>query len=387
MRAAVACLALALAAAAPAAEPEQGTPAEPESEPPTQAEPEPHRPAEPTAKAASEEAQQQGSRWFALPVLFYLPETKLGFGATGGFHYHVGAAKHASSLFAAVVYTLEGQGSIDVAGDVQFPGGAVLAARLRASHFPDEFFGIGPQTQESQAESFTRRTIDGYAVYELPVPVLEERLRVGPRLDWRVEEIRDIAPGGQLATGTIEGTSGFKGFGVGASATYDTRDHPFWPLHGTHAEAHYSWFPPIGSQPGFTHGIIEGRRFLSLGHGRVLGLAAFTEWTGGDPPFTVLPSLGSTRFLRGYRGGRFRDRLAWSGQTELRVPVKGPLSAVAFFAVGDVAPSITDLSFTIKPAGGVGLRWRLTKEGANIRVDVALGNEGVQYYALVLEAF
>lgn len=369
MRAVLACLAIALAGAAPA----------PDSEPSQQ-------PTEPTAKAAAEEAHQQGSRWFALPVLFYLPETRLGFGATGGLHYHVGGAARTSSVFGAVVYTLQRQGSVDVAGDVALPGGAVLTSRLRATHFPDVFYGIGPTSQQSAREPFTRRTLDGYLIAELPV--LGERLRLGPRVDVRAEEIRDVTAGGQLASGTVPGTEGFTGFGVGASATYDTRDSEFWPLHGTYGQAYWSWYPSLGSQPGFTHGLLEGRRFLPLGGGKVLGLAGFTEWTGGEPPFTVLPSLGSTRFLRGYRGGRFRDRFAWSGQTELRVPVKGPLSATAFVAVGDVAHSVTALRFdTIKLAGGAGLRWRLTREGANIRVDMAAGDEGVAFYVLVLEAF
>ena len=373
MRAALACLAVLLAGAAPAPE---GNPGE--------------APTEPPAKAASEEAHKQGARWFALPVIFYLPETSFGFGATGGLHYRVGDATRASSVFAAAVYTLNRQGSIDVAGDVQFWGGAAVTARFRASHFPDEFFGIGPSTPESAKEPFTRRTLDGYVTGELPVLVdrLGERLRVGPRVDWRAEEIGGLTPGSQLASGTIQGSNGFAGFGLGVSATYDTRDSAFWPLQGTYGEAFWSGWPALGSQPGFTHGLIEGRRFLPLGHGRVLGFAAFTEWTGGSPPFTVLPSLGSTRFLRGYRGGRFRDQLAWAGQSELRLPVKGPLSAATFFAVGDVAHSVSSLSLqTIKIAGGAGLRWRLTREGANIRADIAVGGEGVEYYLLVLEAF
>ena len=40
-----------------------------------------------------------------------------------------------------------------------------------------------------------------------------------------------------------------------------------------------------------------------------------------------------------------------------------------------------------KLAGGVGLRWRLTGQGANVRVDLAAGDEGVELYVLVLEAF
>jgi Omp85 superfamily domain len=384
MRAAVfACLAAVLMGAAP--DPDPASPDAP-AEPPAAPQP---SPAAPAATAAADEAKHEGRSWFALPVVFWLPETRLGFGATGGLHYDLGGAARSSSLFGAVVYTLERQGSVDVASDVQLHGGAAVTARLRATHFPDVFYGIGPDTHESARESFTRRTFDGYVVGELPA--LKGRLssfRAGPRLDFRFEEIPEVEPGGALASGEVQGTSGFHGLGVGLNATYDTRDHAYWPLRGTYGQAYWTWFPARSGQPAFTHGLLEGRRFLPLGAGRVLGLAAFAEWTGGDPPFTVLPSLGSTRFLRGYRGGRFRDRLAWSGQAELRLPVIGPLSATTFAAVGDVAHSLSALQIdTIKVAGGAGLRWRLTREGANVRVDVAGGAEGVEFYLLVLEAF
>jgi Omp85 superfamily domain len=348
----------------------------------------PEIPPEPAHEAA-EQAHREGSPWFALPVLFWMPETRLGFGATGGLHYHVGKATRASSVFAAAVYTLERQGSVDMAGEVQLPNAAAVNARVRATHFPDVFYGIGPRTIESVHESFTRQTLDGYVVGEWPL--LGGALRAGPRLEFRFEDIGDLVPGGMLASGAIQGAHGFHGVGGGASITYDTRDSAFWPLHGSWAQAYGTWYPARPGQPALDHELVEGRHFVPLGHERVLGVAAFVERTGGDAPFTMLPSLGSTRFLRGFRGGRFRDHVAWSAQSELRVPVPvvaSRLSAVAFAAAGDVAPSLGDLrADTIKVAGGAGLRWRLTNQGANIRGDVAVSRDGVEFYLLVLEAF
>ena len=70
------------------------------------------------------------------------------------------------------------------------------------------------------------------------------------------------------------------------------------------------------------------------------------------------------------------------------MPVHGRLSATAFAALGEVAHAPSDLAFdTIKVAGGVGVRWRLTDEGANIRLDVAVGPAGPELYVLLLEAF
>ncbi|HSD20508.1 MAG TPA: BamA/TamA family outer membrane protein [Anaeromyxobacter sp.] len=349
----------------------------------------PETPAEPAAKAAAAAVQPPPKRvgGFALPVIFWLPETKLGFGATGGLHLHVDGAPRASSIFAALVYTLEGQGSVDLAGDFTTRRGMFVGGRVRALYFPDVYYGLGPHSREDDREPFTRRTLEGYVVAEWPIG--KTALRAGPRLDFRAEEVSEVEPGGALASGDVPGADGFRGAGAGASLTYDTRDGPFWPSRGAFAQAWYTRYPSaLGDHGGLGRGLVEARKFVPLGAGRVLGLAGIGEWSHGDVPFTMLPRLGSTRFLRGIREGRYRDRLAVAGQAELRLPVRGRLSATAFGALGEVAPSPRDLGLdTIKAAGGAGLRWRLTDEGANIRLDLAVGPAGPELYVLVLEAF
>ncbi|WP_242346704.1 BamA/TamA family outer membrane protein [Anaeromyxobacter terrae] len=382
-------LALGAASTARAAEEARGADAAAHATDPAAGAASAETPAEPAAKAAAESvrAPPGGVRGFALPVLFWLPETKLGLGATGGLHLHVGGAPRASSVFAALVYTLEGQGSVDVAGDLTTRGGVFVGGRVRALHFPDVYYGLGPRSSEGDREPFTRRTVEGYLVAEWPIA--GTALRAGPRVDFRAEEIRDLEAGGALASGGVPGARGFRGAGAGGSLTFDTRDSAFWPSRGAYAQAWYTLYPrALGDHGGLGRGLAEARKFLPLGSGRTLGLAGIAEWSNGDVPFTMLPRLGSTRFLRGIREGRYRDRLSWAGQAELRVPVRGRLSATAFGALGEVAHSPRDLGLdTIKVAGGAGLRWRLTDEGANIRLDVAAGPAGPELYVLVLEAF
>ncbi|MFY3744320.1 BamA/TamA family outer membrane protein [Anaeromyxobacter sp. Red801] len=343
--------------------------------------------AHPQGHVAAAEAQRHGNRWFALPVLFWLPETRLGFGATGGLHLDLRGAPRPSSVFVGAVYTLERQGSVDVAGEIYLPNGMLLSGRTRVVHFPDVFYGIGPHTTAEDREKFTRRGAEAVVTAELPV--LPD-LRIGPRVDLRAEEIQDREPGGLLARGTVAGWDGYTAAAAGASATYDTRDSTFWPMRGTVLQAWYVYAPAaLGRRHAtFGRGVAEARHFVPLGHRRVLGLHAYGEAAHGEPPFTLLPKLGSTRFLRGIREGRYRDRVDWVTQAELRTPVVGRLGAAAFAAVGDVAPSLRALTLqSVKASGGAGLRWRLTEDGANIRVDVAASRLGVELYVLVLEAF
>lgn len=375
---------------APAAEAAAGAPDQ-ASAPPEPSATEPgdrsvETPVHGTGHVAAAQAEQRGRHWFALPVLFWLPETRLGFGATGGLHVRLDGAPRPSSLFAAAVYTLEGQGSVDVAGDVYLRSGALLSGRVRAIHFPDVFYGIGPHSTEAQREKFTRRSVEAVLTTEIPITT---NLRAGPRLDLRAEEIRDRDPTGALAAGTVTGWNGYSAAGFGASASWDTRDNTFWTTRGSMVQAWYVYAPEmIGRSHGFGRGVFEARHFFPLGGGRALGVDAYAEGAHGDPPFTLLPKLGSTRFLRGIREGRYRDRLDWAAQTEYRTPVRGRLSATAFLATGAVAPRLSELSLrSAIVAGGAGLRFRLTDDGANIRLDVAASRQGVELYVLVLEAF
>jgi hypothetical protein len=353
--------------------------------------PEPEAPADPVAEAAAARASKTSRpgafSWFALPVLFWLPETRLGYGAAGGIHFRLPGAPRVSSVFLVGAYTLNKQGSVDVATDVYLRNGILLAGRVRAVHFPDAFYGLGPSSATDAREPFTRRFAEGILAAE--VPFVPRRLRAGFRVDLRAEEIRDVAPGGLLSSGTVEGADGFTALGIGGMVTWDTRDRPLFPRRGTFLEAWYLRYPEeLGHHREFSRANLEGRIFLPLGGERVLGAAAFIEEAFGDAPFTLLPKLGSTRFLRGWREGRFRDRVAWAGQAELRVPLAGRVSGTAFAAFGDVGPDLAGLrADSLKVAGGIGLRFRLTPEGANVRLDLAESAAGPEVYVLVLDAF
>ncbi len=326
--------------------------------------------------------------WFTIPVLSYLPETGLGAGASAGLHLHVDGAARPTSLFATALYTTEKQGLLDLAVESTLPSGTVLGARARALHYPDRFYGIGRSTHSSEMEHFTRRSVELVASAEVPIPGVPG-LRIGPRFDLRAEEIRDQESGGQLDAGMVPGAHGSSYAAGGLSATWDTRDMPFWPSRGSLIQAWYVFAPDATARNGsFGRGVLELRHFVPLGSGRVLGLHAYGERASGEVPFTLLPRLGNTRFLRGIREGRYRDSVGWAVQSELRSPLFWRISGVAFAALGDVAPRLDAVRLDDpKFAGGAGLRYRLTDEGANVRVDVAASRFGVQFYVLVLEAF
>jgi hypothetical protein len=325
--------------------------------------------------------------WFVLPVLFWMPETRVGLATAGGLHFHLDGAKRASSLFAVGAYTLQHQYSADLAADLTLRGGTLLSGRVRAVHFPDYFYGVGPKTQTSAREQYTRRWAQ--AMFAAEVTESSGRFRIGPRLDLRAEEITRLQPGGALASGRVEGANGFNAVGVGGSAAWDTRDLPLFPSRGALVELWYLQYPEeLGHHLEFAVASLEGRVFHPVLGRAVLAAAAYVEQAFGAVPFTLLPKLGSTGYLRGWREGRYRDNLATAVQVELRVPLPARFGAVAFASAGEVAHDAGALrADAIRVAGGVGLRFRLTPEGTNIRLDVAESAAGPEVYLLLLEAF
>jgi hypothetical protein len=351
--------------------------------------PPPETPGAPIAKTAMAEGAERHRElaWFALPMAFWLPETRLGVAATGGVHFRLSGAPGGSNAFLVAGYTMQGQGSVDASSDLLLRGGTLVSSRFRAVHYPDSYYGIGPETTLAAREEMTRR----FAELNLTagLPLLRAGLRAGPRVHARAEEIRDVQPGGEIAAGAVAGASGFTAVGFGFDVTWDSRDRPLWPTRGGWAQASYLHYPSsIGRNAGFGRSSLEGRLFLPLGRGRVLGVAGILEETYGDTPFTLLSKLGSTRYLRGIREGRYRDALAWAAQAELRVPLAHRLYGTAFGAFGDVGADLGVLSArTLKVAGGGGVRVRLTDQGANLRLDVAASDAGPEVYVLLLEAF
>jgi hypothetical protein len=330
-----------------------------------------------------------GRDWFILPTLFWLPETKLGAAAAAGVHFHLPGAAEASSAFLVAGIAIQGQATVDLSSDLWLASGTLLANRLRVANYPEAFYGIGPDARVGEREDLTRRFVEGTFGAEVPFPGLSGGLRAGPRLQARVEEIHDVDAGGLIAARAVPGASGFSALGLGGSVTWDSRDEKLWTTRGTFAQAAYLYYPAaIGRNEGFGRSSTEARQFLPLGRGRVLAFAALLEVAHGETPFSILAKIGSTRYLRGIPEGRYRDNVAWATQSELRVPIAGRFSATAFGAVGDVAPDLAALTLrSVKPAGGLGLRYRLTREGATARADVALANAGPEVYVLLLEAF
>jgi outer membrane protein assembly factor BamA len=111
--------------------------------------------------------------------------------------------------------------------------------------------------------------------------------------------------------------------------------------------------------------------------------------TPGDTPFYALCKFGQSFDLRGYVGGRYRDKAMLAIQTEFRWSFSRRWGAVGFIGVGGVSESLSDFDAQDSlPAAGVGVRFSVSPENRlNISLDWAVGKDDNYVYIYVGEAF
>jgi hypothetical protein len=188
-----------------------------------------------------------------------------------------------------------------------------------------------------------------------------------------------------------EGASG-ELFATGLQAELDTRDDDYWPTAGSLAYFK-GWFflDALGSPREFQRYAAAWSWYTRLRSERaVLAANANLASAAGEVPFYLLPAIGVGRGgLRGYTQGRYRDRVMITLQTELRLHSEGRFGATVFGGLGQVAPGWSDLpDAAVLPAGGVGLRYKLTREfPMHLRLDYAWGRGDQLLYFSVAEAF
>ncbi len=324
--------------------------------------------------------------WYAFGAPFYLPETRTGIGVTGGIHHLLCAGCEPSSLHLEAAYTANRQFSLTLAPRLFVGESLAVGASFGYSLFPSRFYGVGPTTGDG-GEGFTPRWLELVVTPE--IYLLPRRLRAGPKVHLRREEMVSLEPGKVIASGAVTGSRGYSAVGLGASATWDGRDSSFFPRRGSYLEAWYMYYPgALGHHADFGRGAFDASHFVALGGDHVLGLNASATLAHGDPPFTLLANLGGVRSIRGWVDGRYRDRFAWGMQAEYRFPIVWRLRGAAFAGAGGVASAPAEVRLsTLRPAAGAGLRVRLTEDGVHLRADLASRGGDPELYLIVLEAF
>jgi hypothetical protein len=318
-----------------------------------------------------------------VPIALYSPETQFGFGAGLMATWQMPGAwvDRPSNVVGYGIYTTRAQTIVGATVELHLPEDRwVVWQDLRYIDWPDRFYGLGNATRTADRENYT----DHYVQLESELlHRVVSRLYVGLRHHFRLSEVRDEEPDGQLANRPPLGVGRVLWSGVGAVVSWDTRRGVFWPEGGSLLRADATLYQPwLGADFSAQLLRLDLRHYQPLWLGHVLALRLVTSGAVGDVPFQLLPALGGANLFRGWYLGRLRDRVSTALELEYRLPLSPRWALVGFGSLGRVAARVRDLTPDgLKAAGGAGARFALTPEGrANFRLDVAYGDDLYVYF-------
>jgi len=278
--------------------------------------------------------------------------------------------------------------AIEASADLSLGARHSLKAKIGYDSLPLRFWGIGPNSPSEDEEVYRPQSVQAY------VEVLREVLpafRLGLRYEYERQKYLEVEEGGLLDTRGYRGTSGKPIVGTGPLFSYDTRDNRYSPTTGRYYQGFALFFDEaFGSHHDFNNYHVDVRHYHPLGEGRVLATQFFTYAAKGAAPVWRYAALGGRDHTRGYRKGRYLDRVLVAFQGEYRFRLFSRLGGAAFAGLAEVAKKLPNLKLTtMRPTLGGGLRLEASpKSGIMARFDVAVGGtDSVRFHLSLGEAF
>lgn len=324
------------------------------------------------------------------PLIFYLPETRLGFAAAGVYTFRSkqNTVNSASNIQVLLGYTLNKQLLIYSSYSIfrkqnrHFFGG-----ELGYYDYFYPFYGTGNET-----------SLDSEEDYFVKFPRLKSRYVIknslgfylGPSMHLEDYDIFKTQPNGILDNHLTNGSNGSKLLGIGLSGLADKRDIQFYPTKGYYIDSSILYYRVgyDGSKVNYLRFSLTYSHYLSIKKDHIIAFNLFHEAVGENAPFQEKALLGGPKYARGYVIGRYRDNIQTVLQTEFRFPLFWRLKGAAFVSAGNVADELSNLTQNVKINYGAGLRVVLSKtEQLNIRLDYGRSNEGGNFYVTIGEAF
>lgn len=325
------------------------------------------------------------------PLLFYFPETRLGFGAALVYNYYPGKIKSSrpSQWQLGAAYTLNKQ--ILLYASYQYflrQNRTELFGELGYYDYFYFFYGIGNETKAEDEETYFVR-FPRFRIHALEEVVPNFRAGISYKFDQY--DIYEIEPEGILDQQELTGFQGSTISTLGVLLRFDTRDNINLPRKGYLATFSIDYSDQwLGASFDYNRLLIDLIKYQPIGQKQVLALNLYFGQLWGNPPFQELLFLGGSKKGRGIVEGRFRDRSLLLMQGAYRFPLFGRFRGTLFASMGKVDEQVKHVfqfdnyHFNY----GLGLRFLLDPaEGIQLRLDVGFGSETPGFYFTVGEAF
>lgn len=337
-------------------------------------------------------AQEDFKRFTGYPILAYSTETKL---MIGGFTiyrpYEATSANAQPLILTNAIYSFKKQFQLLLVPEWFFADGQYAVKAIgRFRNWPDEFYGVGNNSKESDKEKYTQ--IQNGAELQLTLK-LAESISLGLNTEIYQYDMKKIEDGGLLQYGAYNGKGKFNAVGVGGVVAWNSTNSANYPTQGSKVVLSNLVFDTqLGSEYAFKTWAANIATYLPISSSSVLALAGDVKWNTGEVPLQNLPALGNN--LRAYSSNRFIDKTRAAGQLEFRVfpweeGVGSRWGFAAFGEAGQVAEEFKQMQWNeTKISYGGGIRYSLfTGDRLNLRVDYAISKEGTNFIITGREAF
>ncbi len=328
-----------------------------------------------------------------FPIVALSAETSWVFGIANAYIFKTSkkdSTLRTSTMPSGFLYTLNDQILIALGANIFLPKEKyIIRFENSFSKFPDKFWGIGNETPEDAEESYT---FTQFYINPAISRKVVRNLFLGLGIEYQSVFNIKYEPGGNFEKDEVTGIyneTDYSVFGWSALATYDSRNHAYTPNRGGLFRVKFSNFNKnFASDYNFQSFDVDIRKFVQIKPRNIIAFQGYGLFTFGDVPYRNLAILGGNMMMRGYYGGRYRDKMFIGTQVEYRFPVYWRFGAAVFGSAGEVADHASQFNFSkLHYAAGAGIRFAvLPKENLNLRFDVAYGNK-VNYYIVLAESF
>jgi outer membrane protein assembly factor BamA len=331
-----------------------------------------------------------------LPVIYYSPETRLGFGALVAANFETvkvpdGLTK-SSYAQTYYLYTVNKQYEWGNSIRIYAPKNKfIFNGKFKYTYFPEYYFGISTEDPQSKKDTIEYNRID-----------------VDLRFFWRLKrhffagvatrynKISNVSatPAGHFNEDLPLGHDGYWELGIAPAITIETRDNFVYPRKGFFLEALYFVHPSWNKNSyGFRSLKLDARKYFPvtwLSDIDAIALQFLANINNGSVPFKEMAELGGSNTMRGYYTGFYRYNNLYALQAEYRSHIWWRLG-FAVWAGAALTPEkwYTFFDHSVKPNVGIGLRLMMNKKDLlNVRLDQGFGKINQRgFYLDISEAY
>lgn len=328
----------------------------------------------------------------AYPILFYTPETELGYGAGGMIFFKSSPIKkiRTSKIKVSAFLTSNKQYGVNIFPMIYFSGEQKFSLEGKLTYAKEiwKYYGLGNNSPDIQNPEYEQKTFRFYGEL-VAFGILSNHFQTGPIYEYHNAEITDPKNNPYLNSRQLMGKEGGAVSGIGWSFLLDLRNNIFYPTELGYYKVRLMWFNKSwGSDFDYSRFVVDLRQYIDLGNEHLLAMQLYYDHAEGNIPFYKLPQMGGETRMRGYFLGRYRDKKYITFQTEYRKIVWWRIGVTAFGAIGDVAGGFSHLKLTTKYTYGFGLRFVFDEdERLNVRMDIGFGENTDGIYFSLEEAF